>query len=229
MTTLTYAWSLLADPRALFQQLEQKPRWLAALALLLLSNLALWLWYYQVVDFGWLKQLLIDSNPDLTSASERAQAAEFLKQPTLLRMTLLSILLGMPVVLLLASTYYSLMGKLMNLDKPFATWFSFVIWTTLPSLLLIPIMVAAVLLQGDGRISPEQMNLLSMNELLWQGRAEAPYKQLLDSINLTTFLSVALSTFGLRVWSQRPLASCLLIAVLPSLLIYGGWLLLCLE
>lgn len=229
MNTVVQTWNLLGEPRAVFVWLGQKPRWLFALSLLVGAHLALWYGYYQVVDLDWLRDTVISNNPDLNTAAARAEAAKFMSKSALVSMASMGTLIGMPLMFLIFACYYSLVGKLMNVDKGFSAWFGFVVWTALPSLFLLPVMAAAFWMSGDGRLTPEQMNLLSLNELFWQGQAEAPWKGFLDNINLTTLWSLALAAFGLRVWSGRSWAVCTAVALLPSVCIYGLWLILAVD
>ncbi len=223
MTSNLAPWNVLLDPQGTFSALEQKPRWLFSLSLLVLSNLAIWIYYYQVVDFDWLQTFLVSSNPDIRTGNERAQALHFLQRGNLVRMACLGVLIGIPLMCLISATYYSLVGKLMGVDERFPAWYGFVVSTAFPGILSVPVMLGAVLM-SDGRIAPEQMNLLSINSLFFDGNAEAPFKGLMDALNLTTLWSVALAGYGLRQWSGRSWWLCLFVALLPMAMMYGAWL-----
>jgi hypothetical protein len=50
-----------------------------------------------------------------------------------------------------------------------------------------------------------------------------PWASLVGSVDLTMLWSIALAVIGLKAWTGRPTSTCVTVAVLPYVIVYGLW------
>ena len=87
--------------------------------------------------------------------------------------------------------------------------------------------VAAVVnisLAENGRLLPEAMSPLTMDNLIFNLSYDNPLKGLVSSIDAVQFWSLALLTLAYRQWTSRSTLQSAVICVSPTLLIYGIWM-----
>ena len=78
-------------------------------------------------------------------------------------------------------------------------------------------------LANDGQLAPEDLNMVSLNYLLFHLPTSNSWAGLAGNIDLTTFWSMVLGTIGLKAWTGRSTAICVTVAVLPYVIIYVLW------
>ena len=67
--------AIFTEPRRVFDAIPRRTMALLPLALMLVGNVLIWIWYYQMVDFSWLQERLIAQNVSVVDDSSR-QAAQ---------------------------------------------------------------------------------------------------------------------------------------------------------
>lgn len=214
--------SIFTEPGKAMAAVEQRSMLWLPLLLLVLGNVALMAWYYGVVDFAWLQDRLLSSNPEIDGAAREA-AQQFMTRPVMMGGALVGVVIGVPAMLCLFAVYYFLAAKVVGNELSFGKWFAFVVWTSVPTLLNLPAMAIGILMSGNGQIAPEALNPLTLNQLLFQFPMGHPWQALLDSIALTTLWSIAVAVIGFEVWTRRSQATALAVVLLPYVVIYGGW------
>ncbi|MFP7722607.1 YIP1 family protein [Lysobacter sp. A3-1-A15] len=225
-TTLSPAQALVTiftEPRRVFDTIPRRSMAYLPLLLALAGHVAIWVWYYQVVDIAWLQDRLISQHAGLTDSASRQAAASVLSRGGLLTMSVSSALLVTPLLLLVLAAYFFLAGRALGQGRPYRQWFGFVAWGTAPALLLVPVMALQILLNSNGQISPEALNPLSLNSLVFGLEAVSPWHGILSSLNLTTLWTIGLLAFGLHVWTGRSWAQAVPAAVLPFAAVYAAW------
>lgn len=211
------------EPRTVLAALPQRPMGLVPLALMVLGNVLLWAWYYQVVDIAWLQDRLIDSDAGIADASQRRAAQSVLTRKGLALMSIAGALVVLPGMVALLAAYLSAAGRVLGAARPYRQWFGLASWAMAPMLLLLPVMALQISLSGNGQLLPEALNPLSLNQLVFGFERGQPWTALLSSINVTTAWNVALLALGLRIWTQRPVATCVAAAVAPFAIVYLAW------
>jgi len=101
------------------------------------------------------------------------------------------------------------------------------VWCGLPA--LVAILVNAILLITENsplQLGPEQLQVLSLNELFFHKPMNAEGATLLGSLTLIAPLSWALTAICVRVWTQRTWTFSVIFALLPSIVFYGCWALI---
>jgi hypothetical protein len=209
------------EPAATFSRLKDNPSpWLPALALIVLTAAVMY-WWIGTLDFGWLREHMAAGNPDMKGEA-RAAMDHMITPSTMLWATELGIVFGTMVVFTISALYYLLAGKLIGSSIGFGKWFGFVSWTSVPKLLVIPLM-ALQIATSHGQIAAQDLNMVSMNFLLLHLPQTHPWATLADSVDIAAVWSTVLAVIGLKAWTGRSTATCATIALLPALLIYGAW------
>jgi hypothetical protein len=123
---------------------------------------------------------------------------------------------------MLTALYYLLASKVMGTGIGFGKWFGFAVWTSIPRLLALPLSALQIMTSG-GRLSLEDTNMVSLNYLLLHLPASSPWFGLATNLDLTSVWSIALAVIGLKAWTGRSTGTCVTVAVLPYVLVYGIW------
>lgn len=221
MTNLQMIVALVTSPGRAFEEMAQKPRWLFPLLLLLVPSLLLALWYYSKVDVAWLIDEQLRGNPQTAQMPEaqRAQVAQFMTRGTLMWTSLLAVLFIVPLFRVLEATWYTLAGKVMNVDRGFRQWFSLANWTSLPGVLAVIPAAISLLLASGNQIDPGVLQPLSLNELFFHRSSGEPGYQLLANLGLLQVVGAVLAIIGVRTWSKRSWLFSSLFVLLPALVL----------
>lgn len=210
------------DPAKAFERLKSEPRYLLALALVIAATCATWIWYYAVVDIGWLQDRLIEQK-GYTAPAEADVARQVMTRGSLTTFAVIGGLVGIPLLLLIWAGYFRQVANFLSVDLPLRKWYAFAAWTALPGLLLLPIAAVQFALGHARQIAPEELNPVSINQLLFQLPAGSAGGAVLNSFSLLSIWSIVLITIGLVRWGVRSVPRALAIAVVPYIVFYGGW------
>lgn len=211
------------EPRKVLLDMPSGGAAFVPLALLVLGNAALWLWYYRVVDIAWLQDLLVAGDASLTTDSERRAAAAFLGRNTLAALSIAGHVVVTPLLVLALGAYCAVAGRMLGAVRGFGDWFALAAWSSAPGLLLLPAMALRLALAGNGQVSPEALNPLSLNQLLLGLGDGHAWAGLASSISIATAWSVWLMARGLQLWTRRGMATSLCVAALPIAAVYLAW------
>jgi Yip1 domain len=219
--TVRTIWWLLTEPSRGFAHVQRQPArsGLLTLFLLILASSLLFAFYYYSVNLTWLQDRLV-------AGSDSAQAEEVRKHLTrtmLVTSSIVGILFTVPIVDGLYAVYFFLVGLIRNVPESFGKWFAFVVWSSVPGLLFIPLAIATILMHGDGQIAPEQLNATSLNELIFHFSGDSVWKSICDNLSLILLWNTVLMVIGFRCWTRFSLKSSIVIVLLPNLLFYGSW------
>ncbi|MBI2380856.1 MAG: YIP1 family protein [Gammaproteobacteria bacterium] len=223
MTPSSLLLSLFTEPSRAFAAIEERGRAWFPMSLLIALNIGLMLWYYQAVDFAWLQDYLVSGNPDLASPDARKAFLSFMTPSTMTWSMVGGTLIGVPLVMAVVALYYLLVGKAFALEHRYGQWFAFAAWCSMPGLLGLAVKAIQFLLSDNGQISPEGLNLLSLNELVLHLDNGHAWKTFADSIDLTMVWGLVLGVIGLKRWSGRGSLACAIAVALPYVLIFGIW------
>lgn len=228
MTNVELAWSILTAPRVAFMELRERPRFLLPLVLMLAGTVAILAWYYLFVDFPWLTEHMLSANEGVRQMSEaqRSQAAAMMSKPVIMWSSMIAGPLAILVFRLLEAAYYSLAGKITNVQYSFRHWFALSWWTGLPHLFALVVMAVFLLLASSNQVSNEELQLLSLNELFLHRTAQDPGFTLLSSLTILHPWTWVLTVIGVRAWSGRSLLFSAVFALVPIVVIYGAWALI---
>lgn len=221
--------NIYASPAQAFRTLQERPYIWLPLLLMLVGWIVLFNWYYAVVDFNWVVEHLIGIEQANAPADQHAQIAKNLHQlkpGAFVIISVLSVFFILAVVTVINTLYLLVVGAI-NDDKPgLKEWFSFSLWTSMPSLVLMLAMVANFYLSGSAQVAPEQLNPLTLNNLFFHLPADSAYRKLFDSLDLTILWSAVLGVIGYHIWTGRSWGKSVLIILAPTIAIYGTWFVL---
>jgi hypothetical protein len=213
--------NVILEPAPTFARLKAKPGAWIPLFILILLTLAISYWWIVTVDFSWLREHMLASQPKVTPDA-RAAMERFLTPQMMLWSSGIGVVVGTLAVFALLALYYLLAGKVLDTPIGYGKWFGFAVWTGVPRLLTIPLSALQIVTSG-GKLAPEDLNMVSLNYLLLHLPLSDPWASLAGSLDLTSVWSIALAVIGLNAWTGRPTATCVIVALLPYVLVYGLW------
>ncbi len=209
------------EPGKAFDALKDKPRgWLPVLLIAGLMALVT-LWYYKTVDFSWLLDHMMAAIPD-AKPEARAAMAKMMTPGSSTVIGVLSSLVGIPVIYAIYGLYYLFAAKITGSAIGFKQWYAFSAWVNVPVLLTIPLM-ALQIATGHGQIGPEDLQMTSLNYLVFHLSPSSHWATMLASANLVSLWTIVLSVIGLRVWTGRGIGTCVTVTLVPWIVVYGLW------
>jgi Yip1 domain len=215
--------NVILEPTPTFDRMKEKPKtqaWLPLLILIVLS-VGIMYWWISTVDFAWLVEHMVSAQPK-ASPEARAAIGKFMTPTSMLWSGGFGAVVGTLVTFALSALYYLVAGKVIGVPLGFGKWFGFSVWTSVPRLLAVPLS-AVQIVTSHGRLAPEDMNMVSLNYLVFHLPASNPWASLATSIDLTTIWCLVLAMIGLKAWTGRSTATCFTVAALPYLIVYGLW------
>jgi hypothetical protein len=212
--------TMFYEPTKTFQELESKPRGWFPMVLLMASTMALMFWYFSVVDFDWLLEQMFAGLP---SAEEREQAKKFMSKNVLMGSMLGSTLIGLPLIFAVFGLYLMIVSKALSHGISFGKGFAIATWSSVPAVLLLPLGAMQILLASSGQFEFSHLNPLSLNQLVFHYDMAHPLAGVMDALSLTTVWSTVLTVLGFETWAKVKRSTALLVVLVPTVLVYGGW------
>jgi hypothetical protein len=213
--------NVFLEPTPTFARLKEKTHaWLPLLVSVLLT-LGVMVWWVSTVDFEWLREHMLTAQPN-AKAEVRAAMAHAMTPKFMMWSTGISAVVGTLLIAAVTAVYYLLAGKVIGSPLGYGKWFGFSVWTSVPRLLSVPLSIVQIM-TSHGQLAPEDLNMVSLNYLLFHLPLSHPWAGLVGSLDLTTFWSIALATIGLKAWTGRSTGTCVVVALLPYVVIYGLW------
>lgn len=192
---------------------------------MLITALAFYL-FYQGMSPEWLVEQQLLHAGELTPAElEQTRAIMAQAAPYTALLGAISGPIMLIVMNAILAGYLHLVTK-MSGDFHYKDWFGFVIWSQMPMVLNTLGLMLIVLLADTPNLPIATANYASVNQLLLQLPIAAPYYTLTEALSLFLFWHIALVAVGLKQWCRFGTAKATLLAVLPSVLIFGIWALL---
>ena len=215
--------SFMVSPSRGFAELKENPRNALPLWLLLIGGVVVIQWYFNIVDFDWVRDQLgaVFAARGVRGAAG-VQAASFVSRGVLKWSTSITSLLGTILVLALEALYLLLIGMAARIRYSYGQWFAFVCWSATP---LIIGLIPQMLMLAFGHVSQVDLNALqplSLNEIFFHvGPLDSGYR-LFTSLTALTVVQVWLSIVGLRVWSGRSWGFSTVYMLVPYALYFGA-------
>ncbi|GLR13062.1 hypothetical protein GCM10007907_18520 [Chitinimonas prasina] len=213
--------TVFTEPSKLFERLKEKPDVLFPMGLFILVSCLVIFFYFSRVDADWMIMQTLSANEDMKPAEIEA-AKEHMSGTIMMISGLIGAALGIPVVYFIMAAYYMLAGKVLGSDQRFVAWLSFSLWSSMPQLLS-----GLVALVGIVSMSPEttlqSLNLTHLSPLLMDLPSNSRWYSLATSVDLLSIWSMGLAAVGLRSWTGSSWTSAIIVAALPSVVIYGIW------
>lgn len=208
------------DPAQAFARIKEKPPILLPLLAVLLPSMAVMAWWIATVDFTWLREHMLAANASM-SPEARAGIEKMVAPTPLFLTTMIGMLVGTLVTYAITAVYYLLAGKVIDSQRSFRQWFAFACWTSLPRLLVVPL-IALQIVTSHGQVAAEGLNMASLSALTGMASTSRWYG-IASSIDPSVVWATVLTVIGLKVWTGRSTAACVTVALLPAIVIYGVW------
>lgn len=220
MSSLSTMGLVFSDPHQAYTRLRtDSTPWLPLLCSLLLGMTMMY-WWVSTTDFNWLREHMMAANPGM-SGEERAGMKAFVNPTAMLWTTQLGTVAGTVVVLAIMALYFKLAGSVLGTRLAYGKWFSFVCWTSLPQLLIYPLM-ALQIATSNGQVGSESLNLASLGVML-RLQPDNPWLGLASMLDFSVIWSIILAVIGLKIWTGRGTGACTIAAALPLVLATLFW------
>lgn len=220
--------NIFIDPKKALEDIRGHAGWLwYPLIIMVVVGTGFQLWYFHVVDFSWfVDQSLAPKAAEMTADQLRA-AKERMTPGSFSFFTVLFGTVGVLIWYALQALYFFMAAKLGGYkDQGFGHWFSFISWTSVVGLLGFAASAAFLLTAKDSQISPVDIDVTSLNTLLFHVAYAHKGQALLSSLRLTTFWSWGLMTLGISQWTGKSFGKSALIVLLPYAVCYLVWALI---
>lgn len=213
--------TVFTEPQQFFAALKDKPHFALPFWLLALGTALVLYLYYQRVDFDWMVDMLLSTEklgPEEMDAARKGMNREIMSWSSIVLAPL-----GMLIAFLLATVYYLLAGKIAGVQQGFKAWFAFSVWSSAP-LLLSTVVALLHVLTMQSQTLPDALYLTHLDPMLISLPLGHAWRGLSTSVDLLSLWGIALGAIGWRSWTQSGWAQAIVVASLPSLIIYGAWI-----
>ena len=215
------------SPSVAFDTIKEKKGWSwLPFILLITSTFVLFLYYFNAVDFAWLKEQMINqaaASKPMTD-DELKTIASFYQKDTMLWTTAIGGTLGFVVINMLTAVYYNIATKVSaGSEYKFTQWFAFTWWASLPTIISVLLSALVIFFAADGMVSMQDLQPTSFNSLLFSVEPSHAWFSFLEAINLFSFWMIGVTAIGLRSWLNIENKKALIISAAPQIFIFGGW------
>jgi Yip1-like protein len=213
---------MFTSPTQAFAALKEKPVFALPMILVIVCAVAATVVYYSKVDIAWLQDQLLAQMKNL-NADQQKMVAGRMTRTVLLWTSVISTPIGLTIGMVIGAVYFLVVGQITKVRYSFNHWFAFCWWATTPQVVgsiiaILIVMVSSTTQMGTGSLQP-----LSLNELVFHKNLGEPGYTWLASIGLVQIASLFLTYIGIKAWSGRSTAFCLLFTLVPTVVIYGVW------
>jgi hypothetical protein len=217
----------ILSPTVAFDTIKEKKGWSwLPFILLTSSTFILFMYYFSVVDFAWLKEQMLNqaaASKPMTDDELKA-VASFYEKDTMLWTTTIGATLGFVVINMLTAVYYHIATKVSAASEyKFTQWYAFTWWTSFPAIVSVLLSALVIFFSADGMVSIQDLSPTSFNSLLFSVEPNNAWFGLLEAINLFSFWMIGVTAIGLRSWLNIDNKKALIIAAAPQALIFISW------
>ena len=219
---MTHLVDIFLQPGKVFDELKARPTFVLPLLLTALLTATMILLYSMKVDPNWyLDHAMAAAGSDL-SASEAEQARKVMPGArTMGYFGVVMAVLGTAVAAALSALYFMLAGRITGAATSFRQGLSLTGWAGMPLLLGTVVALVGVLTMAP-QTGMESLMLTNVDPLLLQVPVESPWSALAKNFSLLNFWAVFLVALGWRTWGRTGWTQAIVVAALPSVVIYGA-------
>lgn len=212
---------IFLQPGAVFAQQRERPTFLMPWLIVAALTVAFTLAYFMRVDPAWhLEAMFAASNADMTNAEIAQAKAVMPGAETMGWIGAITASLALAVVALLTALYVFVAAKLTGHALSYRHGLSLSAWSSMPVAL-----GGVVALVGALTMSPqtsiESLMLTNVDPLLVELPADHRWKKLATGFSLLTPWAVGLMALGWRIWTRSSWLQAVVVALIPTVLVYG--------
>lgn len=219
---------IFLDPAKVFTAEKDKPTFLLPMAIMVAASVAMILAYYLRVDPVWFQDFSLTMMGQEMTPAEIAQAKQFMPGARVQGyIGAAGTLIFVPIVYAVFALYYFLAGKIAGAGLSYKHGLSLATWAAMPTAL--GALVATI---GALTMAPQTplhaISLTRIDPLLVQLPFDHDLSTLAKGFDLLGLWAIALGAIGWKAFTRSGWGSAVVVAALPSVLIYGIWLLIAL-
>lgn len=230
MTTQSSAFGTLIniflEPKKTMEDLRGHVAWLWLPLLLVVGLSCLFqVWYATRVDVSWFAdQSLADSAANMTADQLRDAHARF-TTGSMIFFGLAGSLIGVTVWYLMQALYFFFVAKIGGYTQQgFGAWLNFICWTSMPAVLGLVASAAYMLTTSSRQISPVDIDITSLNTLLFHVPYAHSGQFIASSLRITTIWSWVLMIIGLSAWTGKNMKQAAVVVLAPYAVMYAAFI-----
>lgn len=219
--------NIFLEPKKALNDIRGHNGWLWYPLLIVIVLGALFqIWYSTRVDVAWFAdQTLASKAADMTADQLRDARARF--TPGSMMFFGIVGTVGFFFWYLLQALYFMLVAKTGGYkEQGLGTWLSFISWTSFPAILGFAASAVYMLTTSSRQISPVDMDIVSLNTLLFH----VPYAHngqfIASSLRLTTIWSWVLMVIGMSAWTGKSMGKSAVVVLTPYAVMYVVFILI---
>lgn len=218
---MTHLVDIYLQPSKVFAELKEKPTFWLPLILVAVATAAMMLMYYMKVDGQWyIDHAMLAMGSDRSAAELEQIRKSMPGAETMGYIGALSAIVGLVIVSLLYALYFMLAGKIAGVATSFKHGLSLTCWSNMPVLLGTIVAIIGVLMMTP-QTALESLMLANIDPLLVQLPVDNPWSTLAKSFSLLNIWVWFLLALGWRTWTRSGWLQAIIVAILPSVVIYG--------
>lgn len=220
---------IIAAPSKALDEVRNRVKWLwVPLGIVIVLSIVSMVTYYAWVDFDWLvNQSVAEALQDGADPSVEAGIRGFMQPGTMMAVSAVSILVMTLLIYLLQAAYLHLVNKVIgNPELRFGQWVALSAWSGFPLVFQALSTFVVIAITEDRQLGQHELSPLSLQSLVIGADAGSSWTTWGNSITLITFWSIGLLALGIMRWTGASTLKAVIIAAVPSVLIFGIWALI---
>jgi len=219
---------IFLDPAKVFTAEKDKPTFLLPMAIMVALSVAMILAYYLRVDPVWFQDFSLTMMGQEMTPAEIAQAKQFMPGAKVQGyIGAAGTLIFVPIVYAVFALYYFLAGKIAGAGLSYKHGLSLTTWAAMPTALGALVATISALTMAP-QTPLHAISLTRIDPLLVQLPFDHDLSTLAKGFDLLGLWAIALGAIGWKTFTRSGWGSAVFVAALPSVLIYGIWLLIAL-
>lgn len=216
--------NIFLEPAKVFADLKEKPTFWSPFLVVAVLMAVSTLTYFLTVDPAWFSEhqvaQMLAQNPEMTK-EQIAQAQAFMPGARVAGyIAAPSSVVFMGVVMAIYALYYLLAGKVTGNAVSYRHGLALSAWAAMPMVLNALVVIGATLTSSN-QTPFESLQLLNVDPLLVQLPMDHDWSMLARGFSLINFWAWFLAALGWKTWFRTGWTQAAIVALLPSLVIYG--------
>lgn len=217
--------NIFVDPKQTLTDIRSHTQWLwYPFVICILAAIGFNLWYFLTVDMDWFQQQALANMAHKYSAEQMEQVRQHMhfSRGRFVFGTIIATPIVFGIIYLLQAVYYLLVGKLIGSEaQSFGQWFNFTAWTSLPGVVASIGSAIAYLFSSGKAVSLYQLDVTSLNTLLFHIPPDSPWFSLVQYLHLTLFWTLGLMIYGFALWTRKSIGKSAVLVLTPYILIFA--------
>jgi len=228
--SITILTDIFTNPNKAFEDIKVDYPKLFPILTIIVLNAALVLLLFMNIDYQWyieeLVQRLSNADSSQEEIADMRKGLEMMSANTTGAMGAVFGGIAILVMFVVMTLYFVIISAITNDGLKFKQWFSFVSWTSMPSVIGTLSGFVVVLTSSNGQIMPEAINPLSLNELFFGLDATKGIGAILAGTGITAFWTFALMIIGYANWTGKTKGMSVVVISALYAVSYGLWFLM---